>query len=107
MKKEANNFEIYQGKTERFKIKGIFTTAGGKIKKPHKSNYSIVIDTKVNDKHKEKSFCLNLNEKQFFHFLADLIDLYECIHDNKLKLKAIYKHLNKRSKKQNKKLKKY
>ncbi len=93
MKKEAKHFETYKSKTNRLKVKSISTTAGGNIKKPHKNNYSIFIDTETKDKQIEQSYCLNFNEKQFVNFLADLVDLYDCMHKKPLNLKKTDKKL--------------
>lgn len=103
MKKEAKYFETYKCKTNRLKVKSISTTAGGNIKKPHKNNYSIFIDTDANDKRIEKSYCLNFNEKQFFNFLVDLVDLYDCMHKKPLNFKKVYRFLEKCRKKTDKK----
>lgn len=87
MKKEAKYFEVAKCKTNRLKVKYISTTAGGTIKKPHINNYSIFIETESKNKQVEKTYCINLNEKQFFNLLADLVDLYDCRHKKPLKLK--------------------
>lgn len=104
--KDAKYFEVCKYKENRLKVESIMTTAGGNIKKPHKNNYTIVIDTETSDKKAEKAYCINLNEKQFFHFLADLVDLYECMHNKKLKLKDVHKYSEKQHKKTEKRYKK-
>lgn len=105
MKKDAKYLEISKCKTNRLKVKYIYTTAGGNIKKPHKNNYSIIIETESNDKRVENSYWLNFNEKQFFNLLADLVDLYDCMHKKPLKLKKVYRLLEKYRKKSDKELK--
>lgn len=106
MKKEAKYFEVAKCKTNRLKVKYISTTAGGTIKKPHINNYSIFIETESKNKQVEKTYCINLNEKQFFNLLADLVDLYDCRHKKPLKLKKIYRFLEKCRKKTDRELKK-
>lgn len=105
MKKEAKYFEIYKSKTDRLRITNISTTAGGNIKKPYKNNYSIFVEVATKKKKTEKAYCINFNEKQFFNFLADLVDLYDCMHKKTLKLKKVYRFLENCRKKNKKEYK--